>query len=174
MPTVEELKDELRKKGLKVSGNKDELIDRLEEYYDVPDNVRNKKLYRKCRQAVKERVKTWPSAYASGQVVQEYKDAGGKYSGKKDSSDGIDRWFEEKWVNVCKKTKGGNYKKCGRKSDSNAKYPYCRPTIRVSKDTPKTVSEIKKDKGKDKLKKMCEKKRSKGKPKNGKSQRVSR
>ena len=123
---------------------------------------------------VKDRVDTWPSAYASGQVVQEYKDAGGKYRGKKDSDEGIDRWFDEKWVNVCKKTKGGNYKKCGRKDGSNVKYPYCRPTIRVNSDTPKTVREIIKDKGKDKLEEMCKKKRKKGKPKNGKSQRVSR
>lgn len=30
MPTVKELKEELKEKGLKVSGNKDELIERLE------------------------------------------------------------------------------------------------------------------------------------------------
>ena len=51
---------------------------------------------------------------------------------------GLDRWFKEKWVDV----KTG--KPCGRKSASKSKrgYPACRPTKRVSKDTPKTVSEM--------------------------------
>ncbi|MGB0958272.1 MAG: DUF5872 domain-containing protein [Litorivicinus sp.] len=35
--------------------------------------------YARARAKVKARVKKWPSAYASGQVVQEYKRMGGKY-----------------------------------------------------------------------------------------------
>ena len=45
----------------------------------IPKNVANKKLYSSVRAMVKRRVKVWPSAYASGQVVQEYKRRGGKY-----------------------------------------------------------------------------------------------
>jgi len=39
----------------------------------------NKKLYLRVKNMVKRRVKVWPSAYASGQVVKEYLKRGGKY-----------------------------------------------------------------------------------------------
>lgn len=39
----------------------------------------NPKLYAKAKAIVKARVKKWPSAYASGQLVQQYKKMGGKY-----------------------------------------------------------------------------------------------
>jgi len=39
----------------------------------------NPKLYARARAMVKARVKKWPSAYASGQLVQQYKKMGGKY-----------------------------------------------------------------------------------------------
>lgn len=39
----------------------------------------NKPLYDRIKSKVKKRVKVWPSAYASGQVVSEYKRAGGGY-----------------------------------------------------------------------------------------------
>ena len=37
------------------------------------------------------------------QLVKEYKEAGGKYSGKKDDKKGLGRWFKEKWTNQRKK-----------------------------------------------------------------------
>ena len=40
----------------------------------------NPELYAKARALVKARVKKWPSAYASGQLVQQYKKMGGKYA----------------------------------------------------------------------------------------------
>lgn len=50
---------------------------------------------------------------------------------------GLDRWFAEKWVDV----KTG--KECGRqKGEKRAGYPACRPSKRVSSDTPKTASEL--------------------------------
>ena len=36
-------------------------------------------LYAKAKAIVKKRGKKWPSAYASGQLVQQYKRMGGKY-----------------------------------------------------------------------------------------------
>tara|TARA_E500000081_G_C5830243_1_gene217443 strand:+ start:306 stop:479 length:174 start_codon:yes stop_codon:yes gene_type:complete len=39
----------------------------------------DKAKYARAVSKVKSRVKKWPSAYASGQVVQEYKRMGGKY-----------------------------------------------------------------------------------------------
>lgn len=50
---------------------------------------------------------------------------------------GLDRWFAEKWVDV----KTG--KACGRQEGENRRsYPACRPSRRVSEDTPKTASEL--------------------------------
>ena len=50
---------------------------------------------------------------------------------------GLDRWFAEKWVDV----KTG--KECGRQAGEKRKgYPACRPSKRVSSDTPKTASEL--------------------------------
>jgi hypothetical protein len=50
---------------------------------------------------------------------------------------GLDRWFAEKWVDV----KTG--KACGRQEgEKRASYPACRPSKRVSSETPKTSSEM--------------------------------
>jgi hypothetical protein len=65
---------------------------------------------------------------------------------------GLDRWFKEKWVNVCVK-KNGKYTPCAR---SSKKYPYCRPSIRINSSSPKTVGEI----SKRKLKEMCKRKKN--------------
>ena len=40
----------------------------------------NPALYAKIKATVKARVKKWPSAYASGQLVRQYKAAGGGYT----------------------------------------------------------------------------------------------
>ena len=48
----------------------------------------NPSLYAKAKAIVKKRVKKWPSAYASGQLVQQYKRMGGKYKGKKKAEGG--------------------------------------------------------------------------------------
>ena len=50
------------------------------------------------------------------------------------------RWFKEKWVDVGSKDKDGKHPPCGRseaKTDSRG-YPKCRPSKKVSEDTPKT------------------------------------
>ena len=52
---------------------------------------------------------------------------------------GLDRWFAEKGVDI----KTG--KPCGRQKTEKSrksKYPACRPSKRVSKDTPKPVGEM--------------------------------
>lgn len=52
----------------------------------------------------------------------------------------LDRWFKEKWVDV----KTG--KKCGRgKNEKGRPYPACRPSKRVSSETPKTRNEMSKE-----------------------------
>jgi hypothetical protein len=43
-----------------------------------------------------------------------------------------------------KRRKGKKYSKCGRKSSkSKERYPLCRPLKRITRKTPKTVSELK-------------------------------
>lgn len=127
----------------------------------VPINL---KLYNRVKSEVKRKVKVWPSAYASGQVVNRYKQLGGRYKysiintkntkntnntkntkkrissyGQTNVNSGLTRWFKEQWVNVCAPKKNGKYQTCAR---TGRKYPYCRPLVRVTSKTPRTVSEL--------------------------------
>jgi hypothetical protein len=81
----------------------------------------------------------------------------------------LGRWFKEKWVDVSRKI-DGKHPPCGRTSSDGEKgrkgYPKCRPSKKVSKETPKTASSYsKKDK-----KSMTNQKRNaeKKEPKTGK------
>jgi len=49
------------------------------------------------------------------------------------------RWFKEKWVDVSKKV-NGKHPPCGRKDANGKSYPKCRPSKKISKETPKVVS----------------------------------
>ena len=88
----------------------------------------NKKLYEKVKKEIYAKIPKH-SAYRSGLLVKEYKKRGGKYSGEKPKK-GLTRWFKEDW-----RTQDGSktYKKKG---------DIFRPTKRVSKDTPTTMSEL--------------------------------
>jgi len=100
----------------------------------------NKKLYNQVVADAKKRFKVWPSAYASGWVVRRYKELGGTYRATNgDKTTTLDRWFQEKWVNVCQLPK---IVPCGRSKASMKDYPYCRPLKRITKDTPKTAREL--------------------------------
>ena len=75
------------------------------------------------------------------------------------------RWFKEKWVDVSRKV-DGKHPPCGRKDADGKAYPKCRPSKKVSKETPKVVSSYdKKEK-----KSMTQQKRraEKKNPKSGK------
>jgi hypothetical protein len=116
----------------------------------------NTTLYNKVKAEAKRKFKVWPSAYASGWLVQEYKRRGGTYSGKKPKNTGLDRWYKEKWVNVCTSPP----RRCGRSgnislSNWKKKYPYCRPSKRISSGTPKTYSEL----SNAEIQRRCKKKR---------------
>jgi hypothetical protein len=140
----------------------------------------DQQLYDEVKELVKSRVKVWPSAYASGQLVKEYKKifseiygpdisaylaSDGASNNKNSRSSGksgnsmLSRWFDEVWVNVCEKDEYGNYMPCGRISSNLEKgsYPYCRPLYRISENTPKTVQEFTSEE----LDMMCKQKRSK-------------
>jgi hypothetical protein len=89
----------------------------------------NPSLYSRIKSSVRKSVKRWPSAYASGLVVQRYKAAGGKYKGCDRRKSGLTKWFAEKWVNVCIPS----LPPCGRATSNMSereyrkKYPKCRP-----------------------------------------------
>ena len=72
---------------------------------NIPSNVENPKLYKKIKNKIRRQVdkknRNW-GAYDSGRLVKEYKKQGGTYSGKKPINSSLDRWFKEKWINVCK------------------------------------------------------------------------
>ena len=71
------------------------------------------------------------SAFASGAIVKEYKQKGGKY--KEDNKPKkLKRWFEEKWVDV------NPYLDITKDSA----YPVFRPTVRINKDTPTLLQDI--------------------------------
>ena len=94
------------------------------------------------------------SAYRSGMVVRRYKAAyrrahgsrGSPYRGSKQRTQGLSRWFKERWRNQ----RGGvGYQ---RKGD------VYRPTVRVSAKTPKTFRQL----SRRALQKAQQEKRSKG------------
>jgi hypothetical protein len=47
---------------------------------------------------------------------------------------GLTKWFQEKWVDIGAKKKGGKYQECGRKSatGSKRKYPKCVPLAKAT------------------------------------------
>lgn len=106
--------------------------------FGTPTNVVNKKLYEKVKKQIKSGIKDrrW-GAYDSGRLVQMYKQLGGKYSGAKRETP-LQRWYREKWINACKWPR---VVPCGR-SDMSNKMAYCRPSVKVTKDTPKTVQSL--------------------------------
>lgn len=117
----------------------------------------NKALYNRIKNEIKKKYTVWPSAYASGHLVKQYKAKGGKYKcnfGQKSNfGQGLNQWFNEKWVNVCK-PRGKSYEKCGRTKSTKKNYPYCRPLRRVNSKTPTTVKEL----SKSKINELCKKK----------------
>ena len=52
-------------------------------------------------------------------------------------SGGLTKWFNEKWVDIGSKKKGGGFKECGRKSASGSKrkYPKCVPAAKAARMT---------------------------------------
>jgi len=64
-------------------------------------------------------------------------------------------WFKEKWVDVSKKV-DGKHAPCGRKDADGRAYPKCRPSKKVSSETPKVASSY--DKGEKKA--MTQQKRT--------------
>jgi hypothetical protein len=83
-----------------------------------------------CYKKVKASYDVFPSARAS-QAIAKCRKASGNVR-KSEEGTSLKRWQKEKWQD----TKSG--KPCG----TGGKNEYCRPTKRVSSETPKTRSEI--------------------------------
>lgn len=105
--------------------------------YSVPKNVVNKKLYLSIKNKIKKSVRgrRW-GAYDSGRLVKTYKNAGGKYTGKKGKTN-LGRWYSEKWIDACSWPKK---KSCGRKTKS--RIAYCRPSKRIDSKTPRLIQSL--------------------------------
>lgn len=95
--------------------------------------VNDKNLYAKAKKMADEIYKK-PSAYKSGYIVKKYKELGGTYKDDKEEKE-LKRWFMERWSDIAGKD-----------------YPVYRPTVRVNKKTPLTVSEIDKKQLKEQIK----------------------
>ena len=115
----------------------------------VPDNIVNKTLYLKAIEIANNTYKRH-SAYKSMFIQTTYKKLGGKYYGKK-KIDGVERWNKEEWIQVLPYLLENKKVACG--SGSNKKG--CRPYKRVDKNTPKTIKELIKIHGRDKLIKLA-------------------
>jgi hypothetical protein len=77
----------------------------------------------------------------------------------------LKRWFKEKWVDVSKKV-DGKHPPCGRKDADGKAYPKCRPSKKVSSETPKVASSY--DKGEKKAMTQQKRRAEKQDPKVGK------
>lgn len=130
----------------------------------IPTNL---KLYNQVKNEVKLKFKKWPSAYASGFLVQEYKKRGGTYKLKSQSKtktqstkrsrskiNPLSRWYKEQWIDVCHLP---DIVPCGRETTGkdNRDYPYCRPLKKINKNTPQTARSL----SKSQRKRLCSKKR---------------
>jgi hypothetical protein len=87
-----------------------------------------------CYKKVKTQYDVFPSARASQAIAKCRKGSGSVR--KTEAGKSLKRWGDEKWTD----TKTG--KPCG----SGGSNEYCRPKVKVSSKTPKTISEISKSK----------------------------
>ena len=103
------------------------------------DKAQNKELYQQVKTDAKNKFKRFPSAYASMWIQREYKKRGGEFSEDKENDSKLSGFLQEKWVQVLPLLKDGKVVKCG---DDNKDTKACRPSVRVSKDTPITIQEL--------------------------------
>jgi phage-related protein (TIGR01555 family) len=109
----------------------------------------DKELHSRAVSAAKSKFKVWPSAYASGYVVQQYKQMYKKKHGslsgafKSDEqelhADDLDKWFKEKWVRIG--ANGEILGPCGAREEKEGK-PKCLPQAKaqaMSKEERQTI-----------------------------------
>lgn len=77
----------------------------------------------------------------------------------------LGRWFKEKWVDISRKN-DGKHPPCGRSDSSSGAYPKCRPSKKVSDETPSTSRGMSAE---EKRRATDQKRRAESKPRKGKS-----
>jgi hypothetical protein len=102
----------------------------------------NKKspIYKKSLEKANKVFGTKSSAYRSAYIVKTYKGLGGKIDSTETKTPYLDRWFNEKWIQVIPYLESGKIVDCGNKTKSPGKA--CRPLKRISKNTPITIDEL--------------------------------
>lgn len=101
----------------------------------------NNSLYQTVKREANRKFLAPTGAYRSAWIVREYKKRGGRYEGNR-SKGLLKRWFDEKWVNVSS-SQPRSVVPCGRsRASTKGRYPVCRPSIRITRGTPRTVSEL--------------------------------
>jgi hypothetical protein len=96
------------------------------------------RLYQQVKSEADKKFLAPTSIYKSAWIVKTYKRRGGTFKDKQDADKGLLRWFREKWVDLNRPGEA-----CGRsKATTKGVYPLCRPSIRVTKETPRLASEI--------------------------------
>lgn len=109
----------------------------------------DKDLHSRAVSAAKTKFKVWPSAYASGYVVQQYKQMykrkhgslSGAFKGDEGEihADDLDKWFKEKWVRIG--ANGEILGPCGAREEKEGK-PKCLPQAKaeaMTKENRKTI-----------------------------------
>lgn len=109
----------------------------------------DEELYEQVKTEAKQRFAVWPSAYASGWLVREYKRRGGRYADDQYNVQhaqptGLTKWFGEEWVDISRPIydKHGElvgYEPCGRPHSSQVNYPKCRPIAEAMRMTRSEV-----------------------------------
>jgi hypothetical protein len=104
----------------------------------------DKDLYNRVKQMASNKFASPTGAYRSMWIVKKYKELGGRYSGRKSSSK-LERWRKEGWIDINQPNGKGGYERCGHKNTQNNKYPLCRPSKSINKDTPEKYQDISSD-----------------------------
>jgi hypothetical protein len=111
----------------------------------------DKELYKKAFDEVS-KIYKYPSAYRSMAIVKRYRELGGRIKDD-DKTNGTSRWLMEAWINVDDYLQG-IITPCGNKF--KIKKSACRPSKRVSKETPPTIDELIEIHGKEKIQKAID------------------
>jgi hypothetical protein len=110
-------------------------------YKQVGGKMKNGKMVPNC---VPTNEASSPAQQAAIAINMKEKGIEPKNESTEELEEDLRRWFKEKWVDVSKKV-DGKHPPCGRKDADGKSYPKCRPSKKVSKDTPKVASSYDKD-----------------------------
>lgn len=126
----------------------------------IPENVLDKELYASIKKDIHRELQkkgTRWGIYSSSELVRRYKQQGGRYDPKheKTKQQGISRWYQEIWIDICKSDPPNKLVPCGRQDITKRAYPVCRPYNRVNDKTPTTYKEL----NKQEIESICRKKR---------------